>query len=245
MTRLKHYIQEEMLSEGINDSGIFKAVFMAGTPSSGKSYVISKISDGAIEPRIVNTDKMVEFLKAFKAEEWFDVEDTVKRTTKNQLSLYLNSMLPLFIDGTSSKPSSLLRRNGILKSLGYDTALIWVDTSLETSLERAKKRFEQGGREVEEKVIRKIYKELTGLKKYYSSEFKNFIEILNDDGELIDKVVLQAYKKMSSFFNSPIRNPLGIRTVENMKENGYKYLVDTDDMDMIYLKKLVSSWYRK
>jgi len=243
--RLKTYIQESILSEGIMDRGIFKAVFMAGTPASGKSYVLTKISDGAIEPRIVNTDKMTEFLKAFKAEDWFSVEDTVKKTTKNQLSLYLNSMLPLWIDGTSSKASSLLKRSGILKSLGYDVALIWVDTSLETSLERAKKRFESGGREVEEKVIRKIFKELDGLKSYYSSEFRNFTEILNDDGELVDKVVLQAYKKMSSFFNSPLKNPIGVKTVKKMKENGHKYLVDTDDVDMIYLNKLISSWYRR
>ena len=66
MTRLKTYIQEDIISEGINDKGIFKACFMAGTPGSGKSYVISKISDGAIEPRIVNSDKMTEFLKVLK-----------------------------------------------------------------------------------------------------------------------------------------------------------------------------------
>ena len=244
MTRLKNYIQEELLSEGINDKGILKAVFLAGTPSSGKSYVISKISDGKIEPRIVNTDKMLEFLKAFEAERWLSVADVVKRTTKNQLSNYLNSMLPLFIDGTSSKPSSLLRRNGILKSLGYDSAIIWVDTSLQTSLKRARKRFEDGGREVPDAVVKKIYDELTGLKKYYASEFNNFTEILNDDGELIDKVILQAYKKVSSFFNSPIKNPIGIKLINTMKKNGHKYLIDTDEYDMLYLKKLISSWYR-
>ena len=245
MTRLKHYIQDELISESINDKGIMKAVFLAGMPGSGKSYTISKITDGAIEPRIVNTDKMLEFLKAFKAEEWFDVEDTVKRTTKNQLSFHLNSMLPLIIDGTSSKPSSLIRRNGILKSIGYDTSLVSIDVSLETSIERTKKRHEQGGREVPDKVVRKIYKELTGLKKYYSTEFSNFTEILNDDGELIDKVVVQAYKKMSSFFNSPLKNPIGKHLIKDMEEKGQKYLIDTDDFDKQYLKKIVSNWYRK
>jgi len=243
--RLKTYIQDDLITESINDKGIFKACFMCGTPAAGKSYVISKISDGSIEPRIVNTDKMLEFLKSYKADEWFDVADRVKQTTKSQLSLYLNSMLPLWVDGTSSKPNSLLKRNGILKSIGYDTALIWVDTSLETSLERAKKRFEDGGREVPEEFIKSTYKKLQGLKKYYSSEFKNFTEILNDDGELIDKVVLQAYKKMSSFFNSSLKNPIGINLINEMKEKGQKYLVDTDEYDKGYLDKLVSNWYRK
>jgi hypothetical protein len=54
MTRLFQYIQE--LNESINDKGIFKAVFMSGSSASGKSYVISKITSGQIQPRMVNSD---------------------------------------------------------------------------------------------------------------------------------------------------------------------------------------------
>ena len=243
--RLKTYIDESILNEGINDKGILKACFMAGTPGAGKSFVITKIKDGAIEPRIVNSDKMTEFLKAFKSSEWYDVAEKVKKTSKDQLSMYLNSMLPLWVDGTSAKPQAIMRRNGILKSLGYDTALIWVDTSLETSLERAKKRFEDGGREVTPEHIKLLWDNLQGLKSYYASEFRNFTEILNDEGELIDKVILQAYNKMRSFFNSPLKNPIGIRKVKEMKEDGHKYLIDTGEYDMGHIKKLVNGWYRK
>jgi hypothetical protein len=41
----------------VNDLGIFKACMMSGLSAGGKSYVISKISSGKIDPRIVNTDK--------------------------------------------------------------------------------------------------------------------------------------------------------------------------------------------
>jgi hypothetical protein len=46
----------QYLTEGINDKGIFKAIFMGGSSASGKSYVIKQISSGSISPRLVNTD---------------------------------------------------------------------------------------------------------------------------------------------------------------------------------------------
>ena len=51
-----------LITEGINDKGIFKAVFMVGFPGAGKSFVITKIKSGEVEPRIVNTDKTIEFM---------------------------------------------------------------------------------------------------------------------------------------------------------------------------------------
>jgi len=231
--RLMKYI-----NESIEDKGILKSVFMAGFPGSGKSYMITKIKSGQIEPRIVNTDKFSEFLKFLKADDWEIVGDRMKMLTKNQLVLNLNSMLPLWIDGTSSNPSSLARRNGILKSIGYDTAMIWVDTTLETSIARAKKR----EREVPEKVIRKVYAKLEGLKSFYSKDFRHFTEIPNDKGELTDKVILQAYKKMNTFFNVPIENPIGQKLVKKMRSKGEKYLTD-GEYEMSFLKKLVSTWY--
>ena len=33
----------DLLNEGVNDPGIFKAVFLAGGPGSGKSFVASQL----------------------------------------------------------------------------------------------------------------------------------------------------------------------------------------------------------
>jgi predicted kinase len=233
--RLLRYINESVL-----DKGLLKATFLGGHSGAGKSHVLSKLTSGEIEPRIVNTDKFTEFLKAFKIEQWPEFEGKVKLLTKNQLTLNLNSMLPLWIDGTSSNPSSLLRRKGILSSIGYDTAMIWVNCSLETAIERAKKR----AREVPEKFIREVYSKMDSLKPYYKKEFRDFMVVNNDDGELTDKVVLKAFKKSIAFFNSPVANPIGKKLIEEMKSDGHKYLIDTQYYDMAFLKKLVSTWYQ-
>lgn len=233
---------EKYLNESINDKGIFKAVFMSGSPGAGKSYVISKISAGDISPRIVNSDKMTEFFKVSGSEEWKKYRDKIKLITKNQLVGYWNSLLPLWVDGTSSNTVSLFTRNTILKNLGYDTAMIWIDTPVEDALKRAKSREKEIGRSVDPNFIIDSYKQLMKLKSYYASKFNNFTEILNGEGELIDKVINQAYKKMSKFFLSPLKNHRGITTIDMMKDNGWKYLMD-GVYTKRYLNNLANKWF--
>ena len=143
MNKLWIELQNLSINESIEDKGILKACFMAGTPGAGKTYTISKVKSGQIEPRMVNTDKWTEFIaQQFGmtpndiAKDWRAYQAKIKSLSVNQLALYINSLLPLWIDGTSSKPQSVFRRQGILKSIGYDTAMIWVDTNIETAIKR-------------------------------------------------------------------------------------------------------------
>jgi len=232
---------KEYMNEGIHDSGIFKACMFSGSSASGKSYVIKQIS-GGVSPKVVNTDSFTEYHMKFDPEYSWDkygVKD--KQLTKKQLSNYLNSMLPLWIDGTSANSSAVLRRKGILQSLGYDVGMIFVDTPVDIAI----KRNESRGRVVDKDFLVASYKESQKLKSYYASQFTPFTEILNGEGELSNKVILSAYKKMNKFFTSPIENPIGLQLKEDMLKNGQKYLIDTDDYDKSYIDKLISSWYRK
>ena len=230
----------DFLTESINDKGILKAIFMSGISGAGKSYTLSKITSGSIEPRIVNTDKFTEFFKAFHPTEWRKYQSKIKILTKTQLSNYLNGILPLYIDSTSSNSSAMFRRNGILKSIGYDTGMIWIDVDLDTALKRAEKR----ERKVDPKFIKEIHSRLYKIKDYYKDNFKFFIEINNNDAELTNEVILSTFKKIQNFYLEPVINPIGIELIEKMKENKYKYLTEYK-YSTEYLKKLVDSWYRK
>ena len=96
------------LTESINDKGLFKAVFFTGIPGAGKSYVTKKISDGAIDARVVNIDKHLEFLGKHRGVDISKpgnartILDTSRQNTISQLTNYVNGMLPLFVDGTSA-----------------------------------------------------------------------------------------------------------------------------------------------
>ena len=210
---------------------------MCGSPGAGKSTTISQLNSGKVGARVVNTDKLIEY---FSSQGIAGDVDKAKLLTKEQLTLYLNSMLPLFIDSTSTNPNALIRRRGLIESIGYDTGLIIVNTSLETVLQRIKQR----NRQVPEDVIRKKHKEAQDLSSFYKSKFDFYVEINNDDGEITDELMADAFKKTTEFFTSPLDSPIGQKTIFTMKEKGYKYLSD-GVFDMGYLKNLVSVWYRK
>ena len=65
MNKLTQFLTEPFLiEEGVNDPGILKAVFLAGGPGSGKSYVASglygipsKVNVSAYGLKLINQDK--------------------------------------------------------------------------------------------------------------------------------------------------------------------------------------------
>jgi len=165
---------KQFLHEGINDKGLFKAAFLGGQAGAGKSYVSKMVKDGKIDPRIVNTDNYLEFLAdkrnlslgpgfdKEKAEFAKLVKDS-KRLTKSQLEIFVNGMLPLIIDSTSSNTSNVILRNKTLQFFGYDTAMVWINTSLDTAIKRAAAR----ARQVPEKFIRKMFADIEENKKIF------------------------------------------------------------------------------
>lgn len=236
--RLYKYIYE-----GIEDKGIFKAAFMIGNAGSGKSYSINKIKSGQIEPRIVNTDK---YFNLFDKDDWNNkwnkIRNKITTLSLNNLYLYLNSMLPLFIDSTSSDPNNLVKRKKILENIGYDTGAIFISTSLDTSIKRTEERAKEMGRKVDKEFVIKSWEKINMLKKFYKTKFKLFLEIKNDDGLFTEDIIIKSYNKISKFFISPVLNSIGQKNINILEENNQKYLVP-----LIYSKNelmdKIQEWY--
>lgn len=236
----------QQLQESVNDKGRLKAVFVCGIPGAGKSYTITTVQDGTIQPRIINSDKMYEFLgrtgkiDVSNPDAWPDVKDTVHRTTQAQLAHYVNGLLPLFVDSTSADPGNLLRRKGILESLGYDVGVVWVETKLEDALARAAQR----ERAVPEEFIRKVHERANEAKSFLLARFDWKIELMNSDGELTNAVVKKAYNATRAFFNEDVHNPIGQQILRKLEETGDKYLVPTV-FDGDEIRHLTSAWFKK
>lgn len=232
----------QSLNESINDKGKFKAIFVIGTPGAGKSYVINNISDGSLEPRIINSDKMHEFLTGGNASAatWAEHADRIKTTTGTQLAHYINGMLPLFIDSTSSSTANVIRRKGILESFGYDTGLIWIDTNIETAVARAAER----QRHVPEEFIRDVAVKAEAAKAFLQQKFEWSQTISNNDGELTDAVIRSAYNNAGSFFNSPVSNHIGQEALRELASKGEKYLAPSI-VSIEEIQHAVTAWYKK
>lgn len=243
MIKLRELV-EDTLQESVYDKGIFKAVFFAGIPGSGKSYTISKITDGSIQPHIINFDKYAEFLGKQHnikdvggyVEDWFI--DRAKTMTRSQLAAYVNSMLPMFVDSTSNKMNRTIYRDGLLKSFGYDTAMVWINTPIDISI----KRIQQRERSVPIGFVKAVHKNIEENMEYYKNHFELFLEIKNGVGELNNNVLLDAYKKISAFFKEDVQNPVGRRNKEiAAKTSGY--LVPKVYPDLNKIKSKLVNWY--
>ena len=152
---------EELLSEGVHDKGIFKAIFLAGGPGSGKDYVLDNTLSGHGLTEI-NSDKALEFLmdkkgldKTMPASEKIerDIErGKAKTMTDLRQRLALHGRNGLIINGTGDDAEKIKKIKARLEELGYDTAMVMVNTRDEVSASRNVERGTRGGRTVPETI---------------------------------------------------------------------------------------------
>ena len=115
------------IQEGVYDPNIFNAIFLAGGPGSGKSYVVRKTT-GGLGMKIVNSDDIYEKdleragLDIGKSEDIFsdkgqDIRIRSKEKTKARQSLWVDGRLGIIIDGTGKTLTRLVDKRNYLTKL--------------------------------------------------------------------------------------------------------------------------------
>ena len=207
------------LQEGVYDPNILKAFFLAGGPGSGKSYVVKRTT-GGLGMKIVNSD--IAFEKKLKAaglstdlreldpEIRDEIRGQAKRITAKQKANYLNGRLGLIIDGTGKNYDKIALQATELKQLGYDVHMIFVNTSLDTALERNAKR----DRKLPESLVIKSWNEVQSNMGKFSQFFRrNFIVVDNNDSE--EDVMGPVFKQVMSLAKTKVQNPTGLKWIAN------------------------------
>ena len=177
----------QQIQEGLYDPNIFKAFFMAGGPGSGKSYVVRK-STGGTGLKIVNSDEAFERLlkQAGLSLKMPDnetiardkIRDKAKALTDKRKGNYVEGRLGLIIDGTGKDFNLISSQSRGLENLGYDTHMIFVNTSLDVALQRNADR----PRSVPEPIVTQSWKTVQSNIGKFSNFFKgNFIIVDNND----------------------------------------------------------------
>ena len=209
-------LQELFTNEGVNDPHIFKAVFMAGGPGSGKSYISQKLTGGT-GLKTINSDIALKWLmnKANlrldmpddEKEERDQVRGRAKEMTKSQEALYLQGRLGLVIDGTGKDIQKISAINAKLKMYGYETKMVFVNTDLETSLMRNQERAKQGDRTVDPAIAKNAWSKVQNNMMAYQQEFgkKHFYVVDNSDGPPSDDRTRSfdaVWKDLQAFLNT-------------------------------------------
>ena len=180
----------DLLTEGVNDKGVLKAVFMAGGPGSGKSYVAGQIfgipktiNVSVSGLKTVNSDTEFEYLlKKYGFEtvgggldidlwpkEVFDAiaggdEDSKDMTVRKKAKLLTKARRKQYMDG---------RLGMIVDGTGHDYAKLSKEKKqleklgydcymifVNTSLEVAKERNKERARRLPEDILEKSWKDV-------------------------------------------------------------------------------------
>ena len=237
----------DLLNEGVNDPGIFKGVFLAGGPGSGKSYVASqlfgipeKLNVSAYGLKMVNQDTELErFLQKYfgtvdidnmpdelfkqltdpTADDYSGLRTRTKELSKSKLKLYTQGRLGVIVDGTGHKFHEVKNERQDLLKLGYDTFMVYVNTSLEV----AQKRNEERPRVLPKDVVEKYWKSVQKNMAYFQGLFggANFLLVDNNatlnPKQAVKKFNMLVGKGISKFIKRPIKNKQALKWIEKQK----------------------------
>jgi len=236
---MKHVkLFEQFIGEGYYDPGILKAFFMAGGPGSGKSYVATELFDfpkGAISSvsyatglKLVNNDNTFEKgLKdagydvsklgeyAADPEVWSEVmaiRDKGKGTTRRMQNNYIAGRLGQVIDGTGKDYDKIKGHRQLYQDLGYDTYMVFVNTSLDVALERNQQR----DRKLPDELVKQMWQEVQDNLGRFQKLFGADRMLIVDNSSYDNKNVLdQVEKQIIKHLNTSVKNPLGKRWLKD------------------------------
>ena len=206
-------IRFQDLQEGLYDQHIFKAFFLAGGPGSGKTFVTHSAFAGH-GLKVVNSDAAFENalkknglslkMPDSETESRDMLRARAKATTGKMMDLAVMGRLGLVIDGTGRDYDKISVQTRMLKELGYDTYMVFVNTTLDIALERNKGR----ERQVPEYYTKRSWETVQSNMGKFQNLFgaSNFIVIDNNksDKELTTQVISKANKSIRGFLGKKI-----------------------------------------
>jgi len=237
----------DLLNEGIRDPGIFKGIFLAGGPGSGKSYVAQqlfgipeKLNVSAFGLKLVNQDTELEkFLKKYfgsvdidnmpdelfkqltdpKSDDYSGMRTRTKELSKTRLELYKKGRLGVIIDGTGHKFKDVQKERQKLVKLGYDTFMVFVNTSLDIAQQRNEERPRVLPKDVVETYWNNVQKNMA----FFQGMFGNANFMLVDNNATLNpkqaqkKFNMLVTKGIGKFIKKPIRNKIAKKWIEKQK----------------------------
>ena len=228
----------DLLTEGVYDKGIFKAVFMAGGPGSGKSFMaqnifgIPKNANVSVSGlRTVNSDKQFMYMLkryGFDPTQLAQYPDDVfkelgapmkaggtgLRDVAQELRViekqgYMSGKQGMIIDSTGSNFQKVKRQKKKLEDAGYDCYMVFVMTELKTALKRNKMRAEKGERDLPEKIVTKSWKQTRKNLGALKALFGSNFKQVDNDKHLSPKEAKHAFTSLvKKYANKWVNSPI-------------------------------------
>ena len=206
------------LQEGVYDPYIFKAIFLAGGPGSGKSYVVRRTT-GGLGMKIVNSDDIYEKMlkdagldttpEDIYSDKGQEIRGRAKGVTKRMQGNFLDGRLGLIIDGTGKDYEKISKQVSGLKQLGYECSMIFVNTSLQTAQERNKMR----KRTLPEKQVETMWNGVQQNLGKFQRLFGGSNMIIVDNNDAGEDVFNKVWKRCAMLIRRKVSNPIAKRWI--------------------------------
>lgn len=221
----------KQVEEGVDDPHIFKAVFMAGGPGSGKSYIAKSrlLKGGGL--KIVNSDDIFEFKMDKAGLDYEDPEviyspqgqairNKAKETTSTMEAGYLKGRLGLIIDGTGREITKIANASEKLTKMGYSCMMVFVNTSLEVAQQR---NLEREGRTIKPEEVEKMWNAVqNNMMKFQQLFGDGKFQIVDNNGGLEDPDRAENFakveKNITAFISRPPSNRHAIKWIEDERK---------------------------
>jgi len=242
---------EQLLNEGVHDASIFKAVFLAGGPGSGKDYVLDNTLAGHGLTEI-NSDRALEFMMdkegldkkmpSSEEEKRNFVRGRAKTITDLRQRLALLGRNGLIINGTGDDIEKTKKIKAKLEELGYDTKMLLVNTRDEVSAQRNIERGQRGGRAVPETIRKEKWDSVQNSRTEYAKlfgtnyiEFDNSEDLRSADPELVKQKkmeLMDIFKNVREFTQAPPKSEPAENWIASEMERKNRFAVSPKQAEL-------------
>ena len=219
------------IEEGVHDPGIFKAFFTAGGPGSGKSYVAGQGGMGGTKKgkqmmspfglKIVNSDPMYEKLlkdaglqaipKDIGSKRGQAIRDVAKGLVGRRQAGWVEGRLGLLIDGTGKDYKKIQKLRGSLDTIGYDTYMLFVNTSLDVALQRNAMRTRKLDATEVEKMWNAVQQNMGKFQLLFGR--RNFILI--DNNSAAEDVFHKLFVQIKTLVDDPVTSKAALTWIRS------------------------------
>ena len=212
---MKTFDQIRYLQEGLYDPNIFKAFFLAGGPGSGKTFV-TRGAFGGTGLRVINSDQAFEnalkknnlSLKMPDSES--EARDMLraraKATSDKTLDLSIKGRLGMVIDGTGRDYDKINLQTSLLKQLGYDCYMIFVNTSLDVALERNRRRERTVPEYITKQSWTKVQSNIGKFQNLFGMDSMIIVDNSKDDRELTTVTMGKVDKSVRRLLRNKVKS---------------------------------------
>jgi len=144
------------------------------------------------------------------------IRDRAKQLTNKQKQFYEAGRLGMIIDGTGHDFNKIKKMKKQAEELGYDTSMLFVDTSLDVAMERNKARGLTGDRVLPDELVQQSWKDVQNNKSAFKNLFGGNFTSLNNT--VYGPPPKDVVKSTQQFISRPIYNPIGKKWIETARK---------------------------